>query len=611
MPEEVFEKARTSFAKKDWKALYRTFDPQDSDPVPLVWIFAAGVMTMGDEPAAKELEALLDRHGMARGGGAAKDAVRGVKDKAAFFADLMAFIDRRSKGSAAWTLAGRLRDVRIEGDRARHGREERRLADPVPVRSPRRPRVPRGGEMTGILRCVSGKNYDLTQTGLKLVERTLVRVQAGADKRETLVADYELAELTDVRLKIARGGGDRFAIFICLALVALAAFGVWRWALPAGTVVAWIVGGGSYEIVAGCKRKPPTISEGSRRGPWKGFSRNPPWPGHALRHSFASTRTATAVRFCAHPGSERHETRLAPGVFVSYCVSTRRDGGTGRRVGFKNRWGQPHGGSIPPPGMEESRVPKPKPQVLSPESRALSRVPSFEPRARSLECGNLAAIALRDRPEREAAAKAANLIRNLGVPRGDRVVIALPPGPTRTSAFLGAVLAGAVPCLSTPEPRLLRDSGVRMAIVGEEPPDRRDLPDLWHVVFVGTPSRMGAGDFLWDDYYGPAPAQVDPAPGSARTPAFFQPSGAVLSHAAAAAIAGAPAPEDDGAVALLARLLGARPGPAVRDSATGLAFLDGAGRPLPGLEVERRAGRWFVRGWPVLEPRDEWLEARP
>jgi hypothetical protein len=33
-------------------------------------------------------------------------------------------------------------------------------------------------------------------------------------------------------------------------------------------------------------------------------------------------------------------------------IDVRRDGGTGRRSGLKIRRGQPHGGSIPPPGTK-------------------------------------------------------------------------------------------------------------------------------------------------------------------------------------------------------------------------------------------------------------------
>ncbi|GEM_PF-4867347 len=247
---------------------------------------------------------------------------------------------------------------------------------------------------------------------------------------------------------------------------------------------------------------------------------------------------------------------------------------------------------------------------------------------------NLGSIALRKHPEwNEAAAKAAGLVLNLGVPKGDRILFSLPPGPELTAGLLGCLLSGVLPCVLAPgNPELLlegiRRTGARMLVLEDSikskiDPHRRELPDLWHVVAVTKSKaslRMGAGDFLWEDYFLTPPSVLPPVPGSLRTPAILLPSGVILSHALALALANSPQPEEipSTAIEICASLLGARSGRAWRDPGTGLALLlrddapEGSlGRPLPGLELDTRSETVRVRvglGWPVLEPRGEWYE---
>ena len=121
-----------------------------------------------------------------------------------------------------------------------------------------------------------------------------------------------------------------------------------------------------------------------------------------------------------------------------------------------------------------------------------------------------------------AAAKAANLIQNLGLSRGDDVVWALRPRAELVAGILGTILFGAVPRVVEPgDCSDLRDARMLFVEAEEKPAidaRRREFPDLWHVVVLVRSKAtysMGAGDFLWDDYYDPASDRFQARPAAA------------------------------------------------------------------------------------------------
>jgi acetyl-CoA synthetase len=154
-----------------------------------------------------------------------------------------------------------------------------------------------------------------------------------------------------------------------------------------------------------------------------------------------------------------------------------------------------------------------------------------------------------------ASCRAANLFKNLGISKGDRVLFYTRSLPETVYGLLGALLFGAVPCVLAPGrnseylKNVIVRTGARALIV--EPNSkalidslRKQMEDLWHVVVLSRdpqPVKMGAGDFLWNDYFAPASPQFEAVPCAPHHPAFLHYSdvgisGAVVSHQAAFAL---------------------------------------------------------------------------
>ena len=125
-PEAVFEAAKKTVEAKDWKGFYACVDPEKTHEMLVGALFMASFSVMQDKDGQKQVEEIGKRHGcdLSSGPGAPKgdpkEILKGVKDPAAFFTDLMTFADSKSKPGDKTHLAvsGQLSDVKIEGDRA-------------------------------------------------------------------------------------------------------------------------------------------------------------------------------------------------------------------------------------------------------------------------------------------------------------------------------------------------------------------------------------------------------------------------------------------------------------------------------------------------------------
>jgi benzoate-CoA ligase family protein len=120
-------------------------------------------------------------------------------------------------------------------------------------------------------------------------------------------------------------------------------------------------------------------------------------------------------------------------------------------------------------------------------------------------------------------------LKDLGVQRGERVMLILPDGAAFIAAFFGAIKIGAVavPVNTLLKPHdyeyLLRDSGARVLIVQEslarsvESLDSR-AANLKHVIVVGTAARPHVS---FDEVVGPASPDLDAAEMSRDDHAFW------------------------------------------------------------------------------------------
>lgn len=117
-------------------------------------------------------------------------------------------------------------------------------------------------------------------------------------------------------------------------------------------------------------------------------------------------------------------------------------------------------------------------------------------------------------PWRPGAGKFAGLLSTLGVQRGDVVLSMTADVPEAAIALVGTIRWGAVfgvvdpaagdlgDVLDRTRAKLLLVEASRKARIDAL---RRDHSTLWHVVSIGRPEHMGAGDFLFADYFDPMP----------------------------------------------------------------------------------------------------------
>ena len=147
--------------------------------------------------------------------------------------------------------------------------------------------------------------------------------------------------------------------------------------------------------------------------------------------------------------------------------------------------------------------------------------------------------------------RAGNALLELGVSRGDRVLIVLPDSPEFISSFFGAAKIGAVAVPVNPFARsadyihYIQDSEPRVAIVHSEAleaflPASSERPQMPIVVVTeGRIETHGVTCAIWDDWIALAPASLAPAEISAGDSALMlytsgsggTPKGAVHRHA--------------------------------------------------------------------------------
>lgn len=137
------------------------------------------------------------------------------------------------------------------------------------------------------------------------------------------------------------------------------------------------------------------------------------------------------------------------------------------------------------------------------------------------------------------AGKFANVLRNFGVQRGERVFFLMRNIPDLHWGVQGTLLYGAVAGVLDPEEgpdrilSILQPMKARLLIVEAEWKPwidriRSELPNLWQVLVLvrKEPSgRLRAGDFLYADYFNPAEERFTPAPTRSDEAAFLVPAG--------------------------------------------------------------------------------------
>ncbi len=158
-------------------------------------------------------------------------------------------------------------------------------------------------------------------------------------------------------------------------------------------------------------------------------------------------------------------------------------------------------------------------------------------------------------PAAELAARSgrfANALKSLGIAPGDRVALLFRAIPQLAFAFLGALRAGAVPCImgrvrnATAIKSLLERTGARVAVIEADArpfvgPLRGSLPELKHLILLQSP-EAGPDELRWEDVVDKAELSFAGVPLAPDAPAYLQYSdlglnGAVAGHRAAFALA--------------------------------------------------------------------------
>lgn len=129
----------------------------------------------------------------------------------------------------------------------------------------------------------------------------------------------------------------------------------------------------------------------------------------------------------------------------------------------------------------------------------------------------------------EMVNRAGNGLRNMGLEKGDRLLLILPDGPEFVAAYFGAVKIGAVAVPTNPGLRasdyayFLDESEAAAAIVHasawqQVEPALEDRAHLREIVVAGEPKT---GRLFWDDWLSSQPAQLEAAPTNKDEIAFW------------------------------------------------------------------------------------------
>ncbi len=131
-PEAAFAAFQEAAKKSDWKTVAELLTQESQESMAGAMIFAGSLMAAFDEEKGKEFEQLLSKHGLdidpKEGPAGMEDAsmeealkavVRPIKDKPAFIADMIGWLDENADGSGFDDIgSGTLGDLTITGDTA-------------------------------------------------------------------------------------------------------------------------------------------------------------------------------------------------------------------------------------------------------------------------------------------------------------------------------------------------------------------------------------------------------------------------------------------------------------------------------------------------------------
>jgi acyl-coenzyme A synthetase/AMP-(fatty) acid ligase len=189
-------------------------------------------------------------------------------------------------------------------------------------------------------------------------------------------------------------------------------------------------------------------------------------------------------------------------------------------------------------------------RVAAPAAPLGDRNAGFEVLDRWVRDGRGSAPALRWRDERftyaellERASRFGGMLHSLGVQRRDVVVAAMSAIPELVFAMLGTIRYGGIFGVTDILEEPLRRTRAKLLLLeaADKPrvdPLRSRLDTLWHVVALERFSkvgRMGAGDFLFADYFEPARPTEPIAFGPGERALIMASTGQMWGHAVAPA----------------------------------------------------------------------------
>jgi RNase P protein component len=97
-PQTVAKSFQEAAAKKDWKAMFACMTKETQQTLTVVMMFASGFSTLGNKDKEQSLHELMKKHGLdpKKKPGLKGDPIAGVKDRAAFFGDLVQWLEKNS-----------------------------------------------------------------------------------------------------------------------------------------------------------------------------------------------------------------------------------------------------------------------------------------------------------------------------------------------------------------------------------------------------------------------------------------------------------------------------------------------------------------------------------
>ncbi len=118
-PQAAYDAFSSAAEQGDWKGAAMTLTPEAQDAMCVILLIPAGMMAAFDEEAGKELEAIMEKHGLSDDAMAPSAESLPVKDKPAFIGDVASWLTKQGSETADMGMPeGDLADVQIDGDTA-------------------------------------------------------------------------------------------------------------------------------------------------------------------------------------------------------------------------------------------------------------------------------------------------------------------------------------------------------------------------------------------------------------------------------------------------------------------------------------------------------------